>query len=106
MPSSVDGVRLEARPPAETFAPTAPTMRPRAANGPDFSRIWQRVGREIDRGEATLGGAVRAPVGSLDAGTLIALQAGIYRYGEAIDLTVKLVDRASTAVRTILESGR
>jgi hypothetical protein len=42
----------------------------------------------------------------MDAGVLIALQAGIYRYSEAIDLTVKLVDRATSGVKTILESGR
>lgn len=44
-------------------------------------------------------------LGSLDAGDLIALQAGIYRYSEAVDLTGKLVDRASQAVRTTLQSG-
>lgn len=64
------------------------------------------MAREVDRGEALVGGAAHAAVEHMDAGTLIALQAGIYRYSEALDLTVKLVDRATTAIRTILESGR
>jgi hypothetical protein len=41
----------------------------------------------------------------MDPGTLIALQAGIYRYSEAIDLTAKVVDRATSAVRTVLQGG-
>jgi hypothetical protein len=43
--------------------------------------------------------------GPLDAGQLIALQAGIYRYSEAVDLAAKLVDRAANAVRTTLQSS-
>jgi len=34
---------------------------------------------------------------------LLALQAGIYRYGETIDLAAKLVDKAGTDVRTVLQ---
>ncbi len=106
MTISVDGVRLEATAssgPQATELARAPASTAKAS---DFARLWRQVGREIDRGEALIGSARQAAVGRMDAGTLIALQAGIYRYGEAIDLTVKLVDRASTAVRTILESGR
>jgi hypothetical protein len=35
---------------------------------------------------------------------LIALQAGIYRYSEAVDLVTKLVDRATQAVKTTLQN--
>jgi hypothetical protein len=106
MTLAVDGVRLEASAPSERRAPDLARVRPSAPKAADFARIWRQVGREIDQGEALIGSARQAVVGRMDAGTLIALQAGIYRYGEAIDLTVKLVDRVSTAVRTILESGR
>jgi hypothetical protein len=34
---------------------------------------------------------------------LIALQAGIYRYGETVDLAAKLVDKAGTDVKTVLQ---
>jgi hypothetical protein len=105
VPPALDGARLAA---------TAPTPRTAELRGEKrgpapptrFQRVWERLGREVDRGEAIVGSAARATFGRMDAGTLIALQAGIYRYSEAVDLTVKLVDRASTAVKTILESGR
>jgi hypothetical protein len=41
--------------------------------------------------------------GSLDAGSLLALQAGIYRYGETIDLAARLVDKASSSVKTVVQ---
>ena len=63
-----------------------------------------RLGRSVDAGERLVERAV-AGAGALDAGQLIALQAGIYRYTEAVDLAAKLVDRASAAVRTTLQSS-
>jgi hypothetical protein len=68
-----------------------------------FQAALERLGKEIDKGEKLVAKAMRG--GShLDAGDLIALQAGIYRYSEAVDLAAKLVDRASNAVRTTLQS--
>lgn len=72
---------------------------------PDFGRWLDGVGRAIDGGEALVGRAEQAAYAPMDAGTLIALQAGIYRYSEAIDLTAKVVDRATSAVRTVLQGG-
>jgi hypothetical protein len=106
MTIAVEGVRLEARTPGKPVANEPARAPPSRTQGSDFSRMWRQLGREIDRGEGLLGAARQPAVRQMDAGTLIALQAGIYRYGEAIDLTVKLVDRASSAIRTILESGR
>jgi hypothetical protein len=34
---------------------------------------------------------------------LLALQAGIYRYGETVDLAAKLVDKVGTDIRTVLQ---
>lgn len=34
---------------------------------------------------------------------LLALQAGVYRYSEAVDLSAKLVDRATSGVKTVLQ---
>jgi hypothetical protein len=39
----------------------------------------------------------------LDPTTLLALQAGIYRYGETMDLAARLVDKASGAVKTVVQ---
>ena len=75
--------------------------------GPDhrttsFARALYGLGGELDRGEALSeraihGGASMTPEG------LIALQAGIYRYSEEVDLLSKLVDRGTQAVRTTLQ---
>ena len=69
----------------------------------EFRDLLRRVGREVDRGEADVDRAVRGAHGGLDMGELIALQARIYRYTESIELCAKLVDRASSAVKTILQ---
>lgn len=68
-----------------------------------FSRALRGLGREIDVGERQV--AAASQLRNYDAGTLIALQAGIYRYTEAVDLASKIVDRASTAVHTVLSGG-
>jgi hypothetical protein len=60
------------------------------------------LGVAVDRGEALMASAARGNIGGLDSAQLIALQAGIYRYSEAVDLVAKLVDRASNAVRTVI----
>lgn len=72
------------------------------AGGPSFFQVLNGVGRAVDRGEALIAGASRGNLGGLDSGQLIALQAGIYRYSEAVDLVGKLVDRASSAVKTLV----
>jgi hypothetical protein len=68
-----------------------------------FARALRGLGREIDVGEARTAGA--SQLRSYDTGTLIALQVGIYRYTEAVDLASKIVDRATNAVRTVLQGG-
>jgi hypothetical protein len=69
-----------------------------------FGHVLQAIGSEVDCGERLMQ-AVVAGVRPLDAASLIALQAGIYRWGEAVDLASKLVDRAGSAVRTTLQNG-
>jgi hypothetical protein len=72
---------------------------------PSFVSLLEGLGREVQRGESL----VRSAVGAARAGAavgpaeLIALQAGVYRYGEAVDLASRLVDRATTAVKTVLQ---
>lgn len=67
-----------------------------------FSRALAGIGGAVDRGEALIASAARGNLGGLDSGQLIALQAGIYRYSEAVDLVAKVVDRASNAVKTVI----
>jgi len=68
-----------------------------------FMRAMRGLSREIDVGEARTARA--SQLQNYDTATLIALQVGIYRYTEAVDLASKIVDRATNAVRTVLQGG-
>lgn len=68
-----------------------------------FERALGGVAHAVERGEALMARAT-APR-DYDAATLIALQAGIYRYSEAVELVSKIVDHAGAAARTVLQSG-
>ena len=85
--------------PIEVTAESAPAAQ--TAQG-SFNKALKGIGSAVDRGEALIAGAARGNVGGLDSAQLIALQAGIYRYSEAVDLVAKLVDRASNAVKTVV----
>jgi len=75
-------------------------------SAPAFGQLLRSLGRELDRGESLAQSAIRGGRGhaSLSPERLIALQAGIYRYSEAVDLATKLVDRGTQAVRTTLQN--
>jgi hypothetical protein len=73
-----------------------------AAGEAAFRKALKGLGRAVDGGEALIASASRGNLGGLDSAQLIALQAGIYRYSEAVDLVAKLVDRASNAVKTVI----
>ncbi|HYQ18233.1 MAG TPA: hypothetical protein VEQ58_20805 [Polyangiaceae bacterium] len=81
-------------------ARAAPVEGP--ASGKAFARALRGIVGAVDKGEALIAGASHGNLGGLDSAQLIALQAGIYRYSEAVDLVAKLVDRASNAVRTVI----
>lgn len=90
--------RSEAPAPAALAASTKPPHE-------TFQRVFERLGAEVDRGERLVGGVISGRAASLGAGQLIALQAGIYRYTEIVDLSAKFIDRAASSVRTTLQSG-
>lgn len=94
----------ESRPPTKAHSSEPrPTETPRQ-NGDDpspFARILRGLGREVDRGEHMVGRALHGR--DLGPGELLALQAGVYRYSEAVDLSAKLVDRATNGVKTVIQ---
>jgi hypothetical protein len=97
---------LPAPPPAPSTPSAPPPTGPRAGEVPSaFAGLLQSLAREVNRGESL----TRSALGAARAGQamgpaeLIALQAGIYRYGEAVDLASRLVDRATGAVKTVLQ---
>lgn len=88
----------------EPTRPSRPSAEP-AVGGKSFAEVLERLGGQIDRGEALVKRAVSGGHSGMDAGDLIALQAGIYRYTEAVDLAAKLVDRSASAVKTTLQGS-
>jgi hypothetical protein len=90
-------------PPSEHVAPRAPIRSGVSA----FATVLQSLAHEVRDGEAL----TRSALGAARAGhvlgpaELIALQAGIYRYGEAVDLASRLVDRATAAVKTVMQGS-
>jgi hypothetical protein len=67
-----------------------------------FARVLHRLGHEVDSGERVVANAMKTQ-NVHDPAALLALQAGIYKYVEAVDLASKLVDRATSAVKTVLQ---
>jgi hypothetical protein len=101
---AISGIRAEGMAAERRLESLATPAAPRARQGEGaFGRALRGLAREIDLGEARTAGASR--LRSYDAGTLIALQVGIYRYTEAVDLASKIVDRATSAVRTVLQGS-
>jgi hypothetical protein len=87
----------------------APAASASASEAPSaFAAVLHGIGREVERGESlvrsALGAARSAAGGAIGPVELIALQAGVYRYGEAVDLASRLVDRATASVKTVLQA--
>jgi hypothetical protein len=70
-----------------------------------FQRLIDGLGKEINSGERVMRGAMGAGGADMGPGDLLALQAGVYRYGEAVDLASKLIDRTSSGVKTVINGG-
>jgi hypothetical protein len=93
-------------PPAPIPAQVAP-----AGEGPSaFGVLLQSLAGEIRRGESLTRSALSMPAlagagHAMGPAELIALQAGIYRYGEAVDLASRLVDRVTGAVKTVVQGS-
>ncbi len=101
-PSEAPAHAGQARPPDAPDAASAPNA---PAQPSAFAGLLQSLAREVHRGESL----TRSALGAAGAGhamgpaELIALQAGIYRYGEAVDLASRLIDRATSAVKTVVQ---
>ncbi len=100
----------EIRPlPTTTVAPAKPVAIELASEtrpgGASFKEVLRALGDETKRGEALMHRATRGGSAELSPTALIALQAGVYRYVEVVDLTSKLVDRTTQAAKTVVQSN-
>ena len=104
--TDASGVALSAmQAPAGSTAVSSPAVSP--APPSSFARVLGGLGREISDGEASTRSAVESLQRGADfaPGELIALQVGVYRYSEAIDLASRLVDRVTNGVKTVVQGG-
>lgn len=86
-------------------AATGPAPDARRPEGPSaFARVLRGLASNIERGEGVAERVAKGQEVASDPASLLALQAGMYRYVEAVDLASKLVDRATGAVKTVLQS--
>ncbi len=106
---------LDAR---RTAAPSPPSPPPiqqpvertaaseRADSG--IPELLRQAGRSIARGERMVNRAIRAARAGkvFSQEELIALQAGVYRYTQELELAAKLVDKSTQAVKRTVESQR
>jgi hypothetical protein len=97
------GERRLAPPVAE--APSHETRPPSSPDSPSpFARLVRGIGHEVERSEALVHQAIAsARGGQLSPSELIALQDGVYRYSETVDLASRLVDHATSALKTVLQ---
>lgn len=86
-PTHAEGVR----------APSAPSPA-------SFSEVMRGLVTRLDRGEAAVHSALGGRALSDDGRGMIALQAGVYRYVESVELLTRLVDRATNAARVVLQN--
>lgn len=98
-PTSREGVL----PPVDVRTAPQVAAAPGTAEGGHFRRVLAGLGGELDRGEKLVSRVSQG--GHWSSGDLIALQAGIYRYSEAVDLSAKIVDRAGSAAKTVLQGS-
>lgn len=86
-------------------ASSGAAVQPRASAEPSpFAELVRGLGHRVQGGEAMVEGAVASARGrDLGPAELIALQAGVYRYSEAVDLASKLVDHATSGLKTVLQ---
>jgi hypothetical protein len=73
------------------------------AGASPFARILHGLGSEVDKGEKMVRKATSSGGQDLGPSELLALQAGVYRYSEAVDLSAKLIDRATSGVKTVIQ---
>lgn len=72
---------------------------------PRFAELLHRFAKHIEAGESVVNRALHGDLGALDSRGLIAVQAGIYHYTEGVELAGRLIDRATGALRTVLQPG-
>lgn len=108
--SAAPGLRRAEEPTAHTATPASfqEALRRATATPPNDAaeRILHDASASIERGERLLNGVIRAAERgrSFTNEELIAVQAGVYRYTQELELAGKLVDKLTSAIRQTVQS--
>ncbi|MCA9582117.1 MAG: hypothetical protein KC416_10020 [Myxococcales bacterium] len=98
---------LPPRPTAPSIPVAAPRATPSRPTAPPFVEslgdALRASSQRLNEGEVLMDRALRRGR-TLDHTELLALQAGIYRYSQELDLVSRLVDRGTQALRQTLQS--
>jgi hypothetical protein len=82
--------------------PSTPASAP-GPRGASFKAILADLANRMDQGERSVNAVTQAAPRLGPGGELLALQAGVYRYTETFEVASKLVDKASSAIKTTLQ---
>jgi len=91
---------------SETSTPASSSATPPVPRSESrFAEVLGDAARRLDAGrreiDAVIAGARR---GDLPPEQLLAIQAGVYRYTQEVELASKVVDRVTNGVKTVLQS--
>jgi len=102
----IEGTSGKLPAPVTTVAKSTPaaTTPANKVEKTSFKQVLEALGKEAKNGEALVERASHAH-GDISNGDMIALQAGVYRYVEVVDLASKLVDRATQAAKTVTQGN-
>ena len=99
------GVPAAKTPAAVTPQVTSPKNAPKP-EGKSFGAVLRAIGEETRKGERLMKAASSGAYGrDIAPGDLLALQAGVYRYVEVVDLASKLVDRVAQGAKQLVQGG-
>ena len=97
------------QPPAAVASAAAPpkgAKPPAKPEGKGFGAVLRAIGEEARKGERLMKAASSGAYGrDIAPGDLLALQAGVYRYVEVVDLASKLVDRVAQGAKQLVQGG-
>ena len=95
-----------AKSPASVATAVGPPKNAPKPEGKGFGAVLRSIGEETRKGERLMKAASSGAYGrDIAPGDLLALQAGVYRYVEVVDLASKLVDRVTQGAKQLVSGG-
>lgn len=102
---SLAGASLQVQQPSSSSARLGARRQSDTAPTTSFADALRDAATSLSEGQTRIDRAIRRGTrGETDPGHLLALQAGVYRYTQELELASKLVDKATGALKQTLQS--